>query len=185
MADSNIAVGRSAFVTGLAWTFIALAGFATFISVMQNVMFTLMFPAEEMRAIARDSRNGPPMPGAVRFMFENFRYFLAAFLVLSAGTLISAIGLLKRKNWARLAFIAIMAIGVVWNLAGLAMPFVMTPLIPEMPGQVPPDFKDNFRLMQNIMIGFAVVMGLAFAGLFAWIIKRLVSDDIKREFLPR
>jgi hypothetical protein len=44
MSDSNdVAVKRSGFVTGLAWTFIALAGQGTLMAVLQNVMFTLMF----------------------------------------------------------------------------------------------------------------------------------------------
>jgi HAMP domain-containing protein len=37
--------------------------------------------------------------------------------------------------------------------------------------------------MWKIMTAFTVVIGLAFAGLFAWIIMRLVSQDIRREFL--
>lgn len=184
MSDSDsTAVGRSGFVTGLAWTFIVLAGFATLIAILQNVMVTLMFPAEEMRAAVRGSEGAQPMPGIVRFMFENIRWFFAAFLVMSAGTLVAAIGLLMRRNWARLAFIGIMALGVVWNLAGIAMPFVMTSLIPEIPAHAQSGFDDNFKLMMNIMIGFSVVVGLLFAALFAWVIKRLVADNIKREFL--
>ena len=37
--------------------------------------------------------------------------------------------------------------------------------------------------MFNIMMGFTVVMCLAFAALFAWIIKRLLAADIRREFV--
>ena len=37
--------------------------------------------------------------------------------------------------------------------------------------------------MFNIMLGFTVVMCLAFAALFAWIIKRLLAADIRREFV--
>lgn len=181
-SDSTV-VGRSGFVTGLAWVFIVLAGFATVIAILQNVMLALMFPAEELRAAVKESENAQPMPALFRFMFENFRYFFAGFLVLSVGTLVTAIGLLKRKNWARLIFVAILAFGVVWNLASLAMPFVMTSMIPEMPAHAQSDFHDNFKLMWNIMIGFTVVIGLAFAALFAWVIKRLLGDDIKREFL--
>ena len=35
------------------------------------------------------------------------------------------------------------------------------------------------------MMAFTIVMGLAFAALFAWIIKRLVSPDIRAEFMAR
>ena len=176
-------VHRSGFVTGLAWTFIALAGFSTVIAILQNIMLALMFPSEELRASMQEAEKVQPMPALFRFMFENFRLFFGAFLVLSAGTLITAIGLLKRQNWARLIFIGIMALGVVWNLGSLVMPFIMTSLVPDIPAHAQSDFHDNFKLMWNIMIGFTIVIGLAFAALFAWIIKRLVAEDIKREFL--
>lgn len=174
---------RSGFVTTLAWTFIALAGFSTLIAILQNIMLALMFPEEEFRAaIGEAETQGMPMPGLFRLMFENFRLFFMAFLFVSLATLVSAIGLLKRKNWARLVFIVIMALGVVWNLAGLAMPFLMSSMMPEMPAHPNSDFQDNFKLMWNIMIGFSVLVGLVFAVLFAWVIKRLISTDIKREF---
>lgn len=182
-ASDNIVVGRSGFVTGLAWTFIALAGLSTVIAILQNIMLALMFPSEDLRASMQEAERVQPMPAVFRLMFENFRLFFVAFLVLSAGTLVAAIGLLKRRNWARLTFIGIMALAVVWNLASLAMPFIMTSLIPDVPVHAQSDFHDNFKLMWNIMIGFTVVIGLGFAALFAWIIKRLVSDDIRGEFL--
>lgn len=183
MADSNnAAVTRSGFVTALAWSFIILAGFATVITLFQNIMITLMFPMEEMRAAMREAQKSQPMPELFVLAFESFHLLFAAALVSSVVTLVAAIGLLKRQNWARLVFIVIMAAGVAWNLAALAMPFYMSDLFPEVPGHAPPGFHDNFKLVWNIMIGFSVVMCLVFAGLFAWVVKRLVSSDIRQEF---
>lgn len=176
-------VNRSGFITGLAWTFIVLAGFSTLIAILQHIMFTVMFPADEFRAAIQEAESDLEMPGLIYFMFENFRLILVAFLFVSVATLISAIGLLMRKNWARLVFIGIMALGVLGNLVGLAMPFMMSSLMPEMADHPHSDFQDSFELMWNIMIGFSVVIGLVFAGLFAWVIKRLMAEDIKREFL--
>jgi hypothetical protein len=170
---------RSGFVTGLAWTFIALAGFATLIAVMQNIMIALIFPAEAMR----EAGNAQDVPVFVRFMFAHPQLIFASFLALSAVTLIAAIGLLKRKNWARLIFIGIMGLGILWNLASVVLPFFMFSSIPPMPEHTPSDFRDNFDLMWKVMTAFTVVMALAFAGLFVWIIKRLISDDIRKEFL--
>ncbi|MCK4816308.1 hypothetical protein KA005_11115, partial [bacterium] len=39
---------KSTFVTVLAWIFIVLAGFATSISILQNIMIILIFPVEEI-----------------------------------------------------------------------------------------------------------------------------------------
>jgi flagellar biogenesis protein FliO len=55
--------------------------------------------------------------------------------------------------------------------------------VPPMPESTPQDFRESFEMTWKVMIAFTVVIALGFAGLFAWIVKRLVSQDIKREFL--
>lgn len=175
------AAPRSGFVTGLAWTFIGLAGFATLIAALQNLMLFLVFPIEEMRAAAKEANEAHGVPAGFGFMFEHMWLLFVLFLLVSATTLVSAIGLLKRWNWARLAFIGVMALGVLWNLGSLAMPFFMTSWMP-VPEQAPPDFLDAFDVIWKIMTVVTILMGLAFAGLFGWIIKRLVSPQIRAEF---
>ena len=179
MADAATATPRSTFVTAVAWVFIVLAGFATLIAILQNVMIALMFPPEAIGEAANDTN----APAFARFMFSHPQVFFGAFLAVSAIALVSAIGLLKRRNWARLIFICIMALGIVWNLGGLLWMYFMFPSMPQMPANAPSDFGDHFDVMWKVMMGFSVVIALAFAGLFGWIIKRLVSLEIKREFL--
>jgi hypothetical protein len=146
-------------------------------------MLVLMFPAEEFTAATRQLGNRQSAPPVFDFIADNFRYFFATFLALSASTLVSAIGLLRRRNWARLVLIAIMGLGALWNLASLPMAYYMTSLAAEFPTQTPDGFHDNFKLMWNIMLAFTVLISLAFAALFAWIIKRLTSEGVRREFL--
>jgi len=179
MADAPATTSRSAFVTAVAWVFIALAGFSTPIAILQNIMVALMFPADAMREV----ENAKDIPAFARFMFAHPQIFFGAFLAVSAGTLVSAIGLLRRKNWARLLFIGIMALGIVWNLASVALPFFMFASIPPVPEHAPPDFRDSFDIMWKVMTAFTVLIAVAFVCLFGWIIKRLVSGEIKREFL--
>lgn len=168
---------RSSFVTTVAWIFIVLGGFATLLSILQNIMLGILLPAD-MPPIEPQG-NGPNVPAFVRFMFDHFRLFFAAFLVLSATTLASAIGLLKRKNWARLTFIGLMSFGILWNLGGMVFTFIMFSSMP-FPGGAPADFQ----LMSKIMTAFSVFIAIALAVLFVWIIKRLLSSDIQREFIP-
>ena len=173
---------RSSFVTSLAWTFIVVSGVATAIFLLQNIMLTVVFPVEEMRTSMREAQKTQPIPGFASFMFDHFRLMFGLFLAIAALTFVSAIGLLKRKNWARLVFIGMMMLGVLWNLAGIFIPYFMFSSFPPIPETAPRDFHDNFQLMTNIMIGFMAVIGIAFAVLFGWIAKRLMSVDIKREF---
>ena len=80
-------------------------------------------------------------------------------------------------------FVGILMLGVLWNLAGAVIPYFMFSSFPPIPEGVPGEFRDNFELIAKIMMGFMVVMAIAFAALFGWIVKRLLSDDIRREFL--
>ena len=65
------------------------------------------------------------MPPFAAFMFSHFQLFFLLVLLLSAFTLISSIGLLKRLNWARLCFIGVMVFGIVYQLGGLVIQFLM------------------------------------------------------------
>jgi hypothetical protein len=180
MTDPSNPPDRSTFVTAVAWVFIGLAGFATLIAVLQNIMIAVMFPADAMREFheAKDA------PAFFRYMPPP-QFFFGAFLAISAGTLVCAIGLLKRQNWARLIFIGIMVLGILWNVAGVAIPFLMFGLMPPMPEHAPSDFRDSFDVMWKVMTAFTILMAIAFIWLFGWIIKRLVSAEIKREFVAR
>jgi len=174
---------RSTFVSVVAWVFIVLGGFSTLIAVLQNIMIAVVFPRAGMRQAMAQADNMQQMPAVFRFLFDNFQLWFAAFLVLSLLTLVSAIGLLRRKNWARLIFIGVMVIGVLWNVGGLVMMFFLAGTFPPMSDQTPQDIREQMELMQKIMLVVSSLIGLAVAGLFAWIIKRLVSEDIRREFV--
>ena len=170
---------RSTFVTAVAWVFIALAGFSTAIAVLQNVMIALMFPREAMS----EASNLKDVPVFFRFFAAHPQVFFAAFLAASATTFVSAIGLLKRKNWARIVFMAILVLGIAWNLGGLLIMFLAFSPMPPIPDHAPAEFRSGFETMWKVMTAFSVAIALGFAGLFGWIIKRLASVEIKREFL--
>lgn len=177
------AAARSTFVTAVAWVFIVLAGFGTLITILQNVMITFMMSSDAWKSGPEQALQDPKVPWIAAFLFSHVRWlFLMAFLV-AASMLASAVGLLHRKEWARIVFIVILAIGILWNVGGLAfmaMAFGGFPAIPAPPaGKGPmPDFDAMFKFMMAVN----VVMVLAFSALFGWIIKRLVSPDIRREF---
>ena len=178
MNELDVDQPNSTFVTVLEWIFIVLAGFATFISILQNIMITLIFPVEEMNQSLSSSKVQENMPAFANFMFSNIRLFFFGFLVVSCTTFISSVGLLKRKNWGRILFITIMSLGIVWNIFALVLQQFMMPSMSEMPG--PPG--SNFGVMMTIMRVFTFLMALGISILFGWIIKRLVSPKIGQEF---
>jgi hypothetical protein len=175
------AVARSTFVTVIAWIFIVLGGFSTVISILQNVMLTTMMPPGGPVAGTRGSENVPPF---ALFMMENFRLVFAGFMVVSILTLASAVGLLRRWNWARWVFIGLMALGIAWQLGGTIMMFSMVSSFGP-PAAAPAEFRAQHEMMTRVMVGFTLFMALGFAVLFGWIIKRLMAVEIRREFAAR
>lgn len=179
MNNAPHAAPRSPFVTAVAWVFIALAGSATFIAILQNIMIGLMVPVDAMR----DAEQMKDMPAFAKFLLSHPQVIFGSFLTVSAVTLVSAIGLLRRKNWARFFFIGIMGLGILWNVASIALPFFIFSSMPPVPEHATEDFGATFEILWKVMTAFSVVMALVFTGLFGWIIKRLSSHEIKREFL--
>jgi hypothetical protein len=145
-------------------------------------MIAVLFPVDEMREAMRSAARGQPVPGFFSFMLENLRLFFALFLVLSALTLASAIGLLRRQNWARIVFICIMALGIVWSAGALSLQFSMVSGFPLVPEDDQSEFAFHFRTMARVIMGFSAVVAGGSAVLFGWIIRRLLSGDIRREF---
>lgn len=173
---------RSTFVTALAWVFIVLAGFATAISVLQNLMVTVMFPAAEIASATAQAQSDPNAPQFAKFMFQNVRLFFFVFLVVCVTALTAAIGLLKRKNWARLLFIALMFAGIIWWFGGVLMSIALFSSMASIDPNMPQEASEQFALMSKVMIGFTVVLAIGFSVLFGWIIKRLRSKEIRLEF---
>jgi len=172
---------RSTFVTVVASIFIAIAGFATLISLLQALMFTFMFPEGQFPP-AGDAKGMEQMPAFFRFMIQNMQWFFVMFWSISILTLISAIGLLLRKNWARLVFVGLMALGILWNLGGILLQEYMMSSFPQGPAHGPRDVDAGFETMMTVMRFAMGVFAIAMSLLFAWIIKRLVSRSIRAEF---
>jgi hypothetical protein len=171
-------VDRSDFVTRLAWMFIVPAGFMTFTSLVQMVMAYVMFPGGAMRELFGYLPVGN-MPGVFGFVTSNIHVLFVGCFVISALAFISAMGLLRRKNWARIVFIVVLVLGLVSNVLGIIMLFSVFPLVRGIiGGEVPEQFDMIFNAVQVS----ALLLTVATAGLFGWIIRKLVSPPINAEF---
>ena len=185
-ADSPTQAERSDFVTLLAWVFIGLSGLGTLMGMAQYMMINMMMSFGQIQDAMNAAKARGDFPPAAEFMLGHFRQFIAAYFLLSLVTLTASVGLLKRWNWARLVFICLMAMGIVWNLAGLFLQrFMMSSMlssIPMMSPDMPPDFRAQFDSMMTGMQVVGAIFALGFCVLFGWIMKRLMSAEIRREF---
>ncbi|HEX5123327.1 MAG TPA: DUF2127 domain-containing protein [Rhodanobacteraceae bacterium] len=176
---------KSTFVTVVAWIFIALDGGAAFITLIQYVVFGMVFPLNAFReGMAKAQGKFPP---AFAWVFEHFRPMLLVLFVYALLKLVAAIGLLNRRNWARLFFIGILALGIVWSFAGIALQqyFLSSMFTFPAPPNAPKDFDAAIEGVTIVMRVFSAIFAIAFAVLYAWMIKRLMSPEIVAEFRPR
>lgn len=170
---------RSLFVNALAWIFIVLGGFTTAISILQVVMVRMMLRKEEVSRALEQAEQAKRMPAPLGFLFAHIDLYFAAVFVVSLVTLVSAVALLRRKNWARIVFIVLMSLGIAWNLAGLG--FQLT-VFDGMPHLASDGFAKDFERMILVLKIASVTMVVVFSVLFGWVIKRLVSPEVKEEF---
>lgn len=170
---------KSTFVNVVAWIFIVLGGFATFMTFLQNIMLYFFFPSAAIKQQMSNPDVAEKTPAFFQFMFSHFDLFFLFAFVMSLISFVSAIGLLKRKNWARIVFIILMAVGIIWNIGGLVLQFTIFPSMQEVAGQAPPP---EFQTMQNIMLVASLIMVVAFSALSGWIIKKLATEPIVNEF---
>jgi hypothetical protein len=163
---------QSNFVTVVAWLFIVISGWATLLSVLQNIMSLIVFPHE-----------GPPdsafadSPALTRFMFTHMELFFRVFLLVCIYTLVCSIGLLKRRNWARRGFIVLLAAAVVYQVAAIAVQSVF--LTEWEHGATPADEFGRSLLLMRI---FSAAIAIVLVVLFGWMIKKLLSAPIRAEF---
>jgi len=164
---------RSTFVSVLAWIFIIGAGFGSIIGIMQVIMVSTMFSGKEFSTMPENA------PAFAKFMQQYFHLLVYGFFAVTLFTFISSIALLKRKNWARLAFVVILAFGVLWQVGTLLLQFYMFSELPEMPAH---EGFENFERMHTMMRWFTAVIAIGISGLFIWIINKLTTQPIISEF---
>ena len=169
---------KSGFITALGWTLVAFSGMGTMVSILQNIMLHTVFASAGFNpAIASMP---PDTPWVFRWMMSNFAVLLALMLGVAVTTLIASIGLLLRRNWARVTMIVLMIGSIVSQLIGMLAQFNLMGHIRQQFAAAPgaPDMGAFFVAMAV----FSAIFGLGFCFLFGWIAKRLMSPEIAAEF---
>lgn len=171
---------RSTFVTVLSVIFIVLSAFWAATSLLQAALFSLMsFMPCFTDQMQKD------MPPLSAFLFTHSVLFALANLAAAAAMLFASIGLHFRKNWARVLFIALLVLGIVYMIATVVVQIAF----PEwsevsIPKFAPELVARTFHAFMVVVLVAQAVMSVGFGVLFGWIIKRLLSPEVRREFQP-
>jgi hypothetical protein len=166
---------QSTFVTVVAWIFIIQSGFSAFVLFLEGLVFAVVFNSHAFAE--KLPPNAPPITGAVLHVMI---YFMFALCLFALFALSASIGLLRRRNWARLSFVGLLGFAIFWIVLNLIFQigmafFTPTPHVPQ---------AQEAHSIMTVFAGFMSVLGIALIVLFAWIIRRLVTDPIRQEFLP-
>lgn len=162
------------FVDVLAWIAIIFSGFALFVSVLQNLM---------LYTVLQEGFPWPheaELPLALQFFFQHIHVYFASILVCLLVTFVSSVGLLKRKEWARKSFVFMMGVGILYVVAATALQYIVASTIPAFSMGMS---NAEATIVLVIRVGTGV-FALGIGVLFAWIIKKLRSSEIKSEFIP-
>jgi hypothetical protein len=161
---------RSLFVTATAWVFIVLAGLTSVAALVQNAAVASLLPA---------------LPLLTGLLLGYLPWVVGAGFAMSLATLASAIGLLMRLDWARRSFIGLLVVAIVANLLGLWLQHEVVQSVVSSTLQsvaIPQQALGVFGGFVTAARVLAVLMTLAGCGLLVWIIRRLMSANIRQEF---
>jgi hypothetical protein len=167
--------GRSTLVTVVGWIFLIFSGFGLFGSIMQNLMINLVFPLDEMRAAIP-----PEAPAAVAWMIDHIQLVFFVPLLACTAVVASSIGLIRRREWGRRSFVAVLALAALWCLVsvGLQMAMGVHMAVPPEAGEMGQRFQAIFNAIQFV----GAMIGIGMSALFGWLALQLCSWPIKREF---
>ena len=165
----------TAFVTLLGRISIVLAVLGLLWALVQ-VLFVLMLPMDLLAQVEAQ----PAM---------QYRSALAlAMLALSLGLLVVSWGLLQRREWGRLGFIAALVLGAVVNFAALLL---VGPFFDSLQDLFPPGMADpgdgwqidaQLRMTRNLVMASGLIGALAIAGVHGWLVWKLCTAQVRAEF---
>src|SRR5881296_1441145 len=183
MTAIPVASARSTFVTVVGWLFLLLGALATLGS-LTGVLVLAATPAATIDAIvshvAQDSASTHLLPGFFRVILHHPYLVSLMRLVWWAAVVIVSIGVLRRKEWARRSFVAVLGIAIVGVIitlvVGLSIGMSLAALIASRTPtrQVPAGMGTGFALASFLEIGVAALL--------LWLLFKFRSASVREEF---
>jgi len=144
---------RSKFVSVVSWVFIVISGLGTLVAMLQNVI--VQFLGAQMGLVFQAGL-APNSSWLTLLVVSHLKIYFAILLALAVLALVSSIGLLKRKNWARFVVVGLVIFGIIWKLPGLFLSLA----------------SPSASLL--LELGLILILG--------WVAQRLLSSAVATEF---
>lgn len=170
------------FVNIVAWLFILLAGGAVILGLIQNLIIHFWPPLAGVINHYENTAGGSNGEFAWQAgILRNIEWVLAASLLSSLIMLTAAIGLLKRMNWARLLFVVMLGLGVLWLAASFVALLVGDPFGAGL-ADVPAEYQPAIASLRTQSRWVSGLFSLLLCLLLGWIIWRLCSKEVAVQF---
>jgi hypothetical protein len=170
MTHPNGQARSTSFVTVLAWILISFTGLGAAGTLLQTVAVNIMLSLPDMRPQAAAS------DGAGSFLA--LRILPAALFLFLGFTFACAVAFLKRRDWARRIWVVLFALGIAFHAVALAL-FLLGAFFHSAPSS---ESDERFLQMLKLIVIPMALGALGISALFGWLIKRLLSADVRREF---
>jgi hypothetical protein len=169
---------RSRFVTLVAWMFLLIG----VLGIVSGVVEQATQGAWALGLAQRDPALLPPL---TRALLRFLPAVIASGVVLSGAMAVCALGLLQRLEWARRAFIALLAVTIAMNLAGLWLQQEFLQLLVDTTRRQAPLPASASEVLDGVVSAarwMAAGATLAATVALASIIRRLLSPAVRQEF---
>ena len=173
----------ASFVTVLARISLVLAALGVAWALAQ-MLFALLLPDAVVARLAAQ----PELSRGVLWTLEH-RHALSLVLLLVAGLFLAAAwGLLRRREWARMAFILLLVGGALANFAALAL---IGPFFDGLQDMFPAEmlaspegqrFAAQMQFNRTVTLVTSLAGALVFAALHGWIVWKLCTPAVRDQF---
>ncbi|MCP4290413.1 MAG: hypothetical protein GY780_01090 [bacterium] len=164
---------RTMLMTVFGWVMLAFGALSVFISGLSLVAFNIMTKEGNGELWPEDEL--AQLPEAAAMMIENLDTYMLVMLVSSVLMALAGFGVIKRKDWARLLSMALLAASIVATLVLTGLGFQVT-------GGSSPEgalFSARFLALVNI------TQALLSSVLHGWIIWKLNRPEVRGEFVAQ
>lgn len=156
--------GGTSFITTVSWVFLILGGMATLGSALQTVLVLTFF------SDAPEIASEVGLEGMRGFAFQYPRTIALSALAFSGTTFLAAIGLLRRREWARRLMVIVLGLGVAYAVGAAVFQWMY---FKEVMDEVAPEARPFYVATRNGAIAFATVVG----ALAAWLASVLLPTN--------
>lgn len=168
---------RSVAVSGIAWGFIACSGL--------TLALLPLLSGETLAARLGVEAGSGGLTGGVAWLIARGDALAPLLATGALATLCVAVALLRRRSWARRAFVILMGLGVIGVLGGAALTPLTFGLLPDAAsGAAAPDASPDASPMAELVVvlGLTIVIATLLLVLFAWSGWRLTTPAARAEF---